>query len=83
MYLFTGYEASSRENVAVLGNIKLAIVRIASDLFDGDVDFLEINKLELPDCEFHVAIGLRQRCSELKKERNRMPPVNSFDEYLP
>lgn len=81
MYLFTGYEA-------VLGNIKLAIVRIASDqvfktLIDGDVAFLMINKLDLPDCEFHVAIGLRQKCSELKNEGNIMPPVNSFDEYLP
>lgn len=31
IYLFTGYEASPREIVAVLGNIKLAIVRITSD----------------------------------------------------
>lgn len=30
----------------------------------------------------NVAIGLRQRCSEFKKERNQMPLVNSFDDYL-
>lgn len=30
----------------------------------------------------NVAIGLRQRCSEFKKERNQMPPVNSFEDYL-
>lgn len=58
MYLFIGYEVLFCENVVVLGNIKFVIVWIVSDLFDGDVDFLEINKLELLDCEFYVVIGL-------------------------
>lgn len=43
---------------------------------------LMINKLKLSDFEFNIAIGLRQRCSEFKKERNRMKPMNTFDDYL-
>lgn len=41
-----------------------------------------ISKLELSDFEFNVAIGLRQKHSEFKKEGNRMPPVNSFDDLI-
>lgn len=40
-----------------------------------------VNKLELSDFELHVAIGLRHRCFEFKREGNRMPPVKSFDDY--
>lgn len=42
-----------------------------------------INKLELSNFDFNVAIRLRQRCSEIKKEGNQMPPVNSFDDFSP
>lgn len=42
-----------------------------------------IDTFELSDFEINLTIILRQRRFEIKKEGNRMPPVNSFDDSLP
>lgn len=45
---------------------------------------LMINKLELSNFEFYTATQITPECSEfIKKEGNRMLPVNSVDDYSP
>lgn len=56
-------------------------------LFVRDAEFHDDKQIRV--IGLNVAIGLRQRCFELKKKKkkkkkagNRMPPVNCFDDYL-